>query len=92
MPIYEYKCKDCGKISEFLVGVGQQDEEISAEGESASGKKCSFCKSKNLEKIISESFISTSDHIIGSQGGKTCCGRDERCDTPPCSDGGVCRR
>jgi putative FmdB family regulatory protein len=82
MPIYEYKCKDCGKVSEFLVGVGKEQPEI----------KCSFCKSKNLDKIISGSFISTSGHIIGSQGGKTCCGRTERCDTPPCSDGGVCKR
>jgi len=82
MPIYEYKCKDCGKISEFLVGVTKDMPEI----------KCNFCQSKKLDKIISGSFISTSGHIIGSQGGKTCCGRAERCDTPPCSDGGVCRR
>lgn len=82
MPIYEYKCRDCGKISEFLIGVSGDAPEI----------KCSFCKSRNLEKIFSQSFISTSGNIIGSQGGKTCCGRTERCDTPPCSDGGVCRR
>jgi len=82
MPIYEYKCKDCGKISEFLVSVGQGTSEI----------KCKFCKSKNLDKIISSSFVATSGHIIGSQGGKTCCGRTERCDTPPCSDVGVCKR
>jgi ubiquinone/menaquinone biosynthesis C-methylase UbiE len=24
--------------------------------------------------------------------GHTCCGREERCETPPCSDGGTCRR
>jgi len=81
MPIYEYKCKDCGKVSEFLVGVSQGAPEI----------KCSFCKSKNLERIFSQSFIS-SGHIIGSQGGKTCCGRTERCDIAPCSDDGTCRR
>ena len=99
MPIYEYKCKDCGKVSEFLVGVGQQDEEISAEGArlpdgqgSASGRKCSHCGGAKLDKIISGSFISTGGHIIGSQGGKTCCGRTERCDTPPCSSDGVCKR
>ncbi len=82
MPIYEYKCKDCDKISEFLIGVGQEKVEI----------KCGSCGSKKLEKIFSQSFISTGGHIIGSQGGKTCCGRTERCDTPSCSDGGVCRR
>ncbi|MGE4356966.1 MAG: zinc ribbon domain-containing protein [Candidatus Omnitrophota bacterium] len=82
MPIYEYRCKDCGKVSEFLVGVGQSNSDI----------KCSFCKGKNLEKVISKSFISSAGHITGSQGGKTCCGRNQRCDTPPCSDGGGCIR
>jgi putative FmdB family regulatory protein len=82
MPIYEYKCKDCGRVSEFLVGVGQDTEEI----------KCKFCKSKNLEKIFSQGFISISSHIIGSQGGQTCCGRTERCAKPPCSDDGICKR
>lgn len=82
MPIYEYKCKDCGKVTEFLVGVGKDTPEI----------KCSFCNSKKLDKIFSQSFISTSGNIIGSQGGKTCCGRIERCDRPPCSDDGTCKR
>lgn len=82
MPIYEYKCRDCGKISELLVGVGQGSPEI----------KCAFCSSINLEKIISKSFISKNVSIIGSQGGGTCCGRTERCDKPPCSDNGTCSR
>ncbi len=82
MPIYEYKCRDCGEISEFLVGVGQEKIKF----------KCGSCGGIKLEKIFSQSFISTGGRIIGSQGGKTCCGRDERCDIPPCSDGGVCRR
>jgi len=82
MPIYEYKCRDCGKISEFLVGVGSDAPEI----------KCDFCKSKKLDKIFSQNFISKGGHIIGSQGGRTCCGRTERCDTPPCSDDGICKR
>ena len=82
MPIYEYECKDCGKMSEFLVGVSQDKLEI----------KCRHCGSRKLGKIISGSFISTSGNMISSQGSKTCCGRIERCDTPPCSDNGVCRR
>jgi hypothetical protein len=24
--------------------------------------------------------------------GTTCCGMDERCDTPPCSSDGICKR
>ena len=82
MPIYEYRCKRCGKISEFLIGVGQKNEEI----------KCKYCGGKKLDKIFSRSNISSSGNLIASQGGKTCCGQNERCDTPPCSDGGVCIR
>ena len=82
MPIYEYRCKGCGKINEFLIGVGQENIEI----------RCKFCQSKRLDKIFSQSFISKGGQIIGSQGGKTCCGRTERCDTPPCSSDGVCKR
>lgn len=82
MPIYEYQCKSCGKISEFLVGVTQRKTEI----------KCKHCGSRELNKIFSKSFISRGGNLIGSQGGQTCCGRTERCDTPPCSDGGICNR
>jgi len=30
--------------------------------------------------------------MIGSQDGLTCCGRTERCEKPPCSDDGSCKR
>ena len=82
MPIYEYRCKDCGKVSEFLEGVGEEKIE----------KVCKYCKSKELSKVFSKSNVSTGGHFIASQAGKTCCGKTERCDTPPCSDNGVCRR
>jgi len=42
MPIYEYKCSNCGKISEFL--------ELSAVSEV---KKCAHCGSDELEKQFS---------------------------------------
>ena len=82
MPIYEYRCEKCGEVSEFLVGVGQEKTEI----------RCKYCGSKDMSKMISATHVSTGRGIIGSQRGKTCCGRDERCDKPPCSDGGVCER
>lgn len=80
MPIYEYKCRDCGRITEAYIPVIKQDISLS----------CSHCQSKNLEKI----FSTPSSVRMGnsSSKGSTCCGRTERCDTPPCSDGGVCRR
>ena len=82
MPIYEYRCKDCGKVSEFLEGVGEGKVE----------KVCKHCKSEKLSKIFSRSNVSIGVNMVGSQGGTTCCGRTERCDTPPCSDGGACIR
>ncbi len=82
MPIYEYRCTDCGAISEYLVGVGKGHDDI----------KCRFCGGNHLEKVLSTANISTGGNMISSQGGKTCCGREERCNTPPCSAGGACRR
>ncbi|MBS4015880.1 MAG: zinc ribbon domain-containing protein [Candidatus Latescibacteria bacterium] len=80
MPIYEYQCKKCGTDSEFLIGVGQDQAEL----------KCKNCGSPELEKMFSKTAIGK-NNIIARQHGKTCCGRDERCDTPPCS-GGACQR
>ncbi|RKY32645.1 MAG: zinc ribbon domain-containing protein [Candidatus Omnitrophota bacterium] len=82
MPIYEFRCKDCSRISEFLFGVAGEQPEM----------KCRFCGSKKLEKIFSRSNVRANSNRIGSQGGLTCCGRTERCDTPPCSDNGICQR
>lgn len=82
MPIYEYRCKECGRVSEFLVGVGKETIEI----------KCVHCGSKIVEKIFSKSYIAKSGVSYSVNGGKTCCGRDERCDIPPCSNNGTCRR
>jgi putative FmdB family regulatory protein len=82
MPIYEYQCEDCGKISEFLIGVSREDDDI----------RCQYCGSEKMKKILSKSFVSASGNLIGSQGGKTCCGREERCEKPPCSTGGGRKR
>jgi len=78
MPLYEYRCRSCGSVSEFLVGFGEED--IS----------CRICGSKEMERILSLSHVSKSA-IIGKNKGLTCCGREERCEIPPCSEG-LCRR
>ncbi len=80
MPIYEYKCSDCGEVSEILTGMGSRDEPAT----------CKHCGSSDMERILSTSFISVKGGM--QKGGTTCCGRDERCDAPPCSSGGVCTR
>ena len=79
MPIYEYRCRECGETSEFLSGL--------KEGETIS---CRNCGSPNMERIMSavSFFGRTAERALGY----TCCGREERCETPPCSSGDMCRR
>jgi len=81
MPIYEYRCNQCGYVSEILTGVGSHGDL----------PFCKNCGSYNLQKLISaSSFISTDS---ARHTGTTCCGAQERCDSPPCSGGGGgCRR
>ena len=43
MPIYEYRCEDCGRISEFLL---IKTEEIVV-------PQCKRCKSKKMSRILS---------------------------------------
>ncbi|MCK4235165.1 zinc ribbon domain-containing protein [candidate division WOR-3 bacterium] len=78
MPLYDFKCKECGKVTEFLV---QKSNE---------SLKCPNCGSERLEKLLSiPATIRMGD---SSTRGTTCCGRNERCDTPPCSETGTCER
>ncbi len=78
MPIFEYLCKDCGELSEFILPASTSAEDL----------YCPSCKSLNLQKRISvpAGIITSSRDTSGS----TCCGREERCDIPPCSVGGHC--
>jgi putative FmdB family regulatory protein len=43
MPIYEYRCDDCGKISEFLL----------MKSEASFTPQCKRCKSKKMSRILS---------------------------------------
>jgi len=42
MPIYEYRCNQCSKVSEILVGVSSDNEAFT----------CKHCGSNDLEKIF----------------------------------------
>jgi putative FmdB family regulatory protein len=78
MPIYEYKCQECGRISEiFLRSLNSQDIQ------------CPACGSYKLDRLLSASYALKTD---ASTHGTTCCGKTERCQTPPCSSADTCRR
>lgn len=78
MPIFEYRCLQCGETSEiFLRNV--EDQNV----------RCPVCGGCKLDKLLSASYTLKTDV---SAPGTTCCGRAERCQTPPCSSDNTCRR
>jgi len=79
MPLYDFRCPVCGEMSEFLVP-------SSADGGTLA---CPSCGSQNLKKLISvPSLLKDRRNTAGA----TCCGREERCETSPCSTGERCLR
>lgn len=60
MPIFEYKCKKCGTVFEFLARAGQKPV-------------CPACKSRRLEKLIS-AFNAGAEKRKCPSGGSGCCG------------------
>lgn len=51
MPIYEFKCKHCGKIFDVIESFTEHDEHK---------EKCPQCKSDNIEQVIRAANIVTS--------------------------------
>jgi len=70
MPLYEYLCRDCGQVSEFLV------KTISG----VENQSCQHCGSTNTEKLLAAPMLLKGNTTVS---GQTCCGRTERCETPP---------
>ena len=73
MPMFEYRCNECGTVSEILTGVSREDPEV----------KCDDCDSNNVKKLISVMNFSVggsraSEPIAqcGAPMGETC----ERCE------------
>jgi len=77
VPIYDFKCRDCGRVSEIFI---RGTDQVAC---------CPDCGSDNMERLISASYMIK---MGTSAPGTTCCGRTERCEMPPCSTGGICRR
>jgi putative FmdB family regulatory protein len=78
VPIYEYRCGSCGRrVEVWLRASGDQPH-------------CPACGGSALEKLFSPAHACVSQDGRGSK--TTCCGQAERCDSPPCGEGGGCRR
>lgn len=78
MPIFEYRCLDCGAGFESIAVPGGEGRPT-----------CPECGSVALEKLFS---TFSTPHYSGGAGGLTCCGKEERCASPPCKSYGTCRR
>ena len=86
MPTYEYKCETCGLRFERQQSILE-----------ATLIECPECRGE-VRRIVSggagfilkDSGQGRIGHSAGAcsleQGGKTCCGLDERCGKPPCGD------
>ena len=89
MPTYDYLCESCGyKFEKFQK---MNDDPL---------KECPKC-GKVVKRLIGtgmgiifkgKGFYATDYMNNGPSLGGTCCGRAERCEKPPCSDDGVCKR
>jgi putative FmdB family regulatory protein len=76
MPIYEYECNECKKITELLIGVSQSKVQI----------QCAHCGSEKLKKKISSGFVST-----GSKPKQDFCPQKSCCQSSPsCMFGNGC--
>jgi putative FmdB family regulatory protein len=62
MPIYEYKCKECGHVFEAFQRIGADGSNLT----------CPVCNSKKPEKIFSAFASSGGDFTSGSFGGSSC--------------------
>ncbi len=68
MPIYEYLCSDCRKVSEFFVArMGGEPET----------RRCEHCNSKNIERA-------TSAPAVHQSAGKGACASPQSCPTGQC--------
>jgi len=74
MPLYEFFCPVCRTQRELLLSLSE-----------ASSAHCPECGGA-LERCLTAPAAYRNSHPRPA--GLTCCGREERCDTPPCGPGG----
>ena len=52
MPIYEYRCAECGRLFEKLVFAGEKEEEI----------QCPSCGAAEAQRQMSAAVVSSKNH------------------------------
>lgn len=84
MPIYEYKCRDCGTVTELLVGVTSEQPAIA----------CDDCGSEALDRLLSQVSFSIGagvGEMMESAGVSSCsCGDSCSCGSGGCTCGDSC--
>ena len=99
MPTYEYVCEACGYKFEKLQNMsdkplkecpecGKEIKRLIGKGMGVIFKGSGFYATDYKNNISSS--VRPARRSLGEGG--TCCGRTERCDKPPCSDDGTCKR
>jgi len=66
MPIHEYRCLTCGRVDEFMTGMGDKSDPL----------VCKECGGEGFERLLSSAkfSIGSAKHAEGSSG--RCCGSD----------------
>lgn len=82
MPIFEYKCKSCGTVSDILVGVTAEQPEVA----------CVECGNTDLVKLISAvNFSMGESHSPFHMAGGCACGHgEEACGCEQGAGAGAC--
>ncbi len=80
MPRYRFTCESCGQVTEVSRGMTEEK----------TPERCSHCGGIKLRRVFSSPAMSVKRASSGER--NVCCGRDEPCNAPPCSDSGVCQR
>jgi len=85
MPTYEYVCLSCGHRFEQF----QTMTEPSLSRCPECGEEIQRLIGAGMGVIFKGSGFYQTDYKSNTRSGKTCCGRSERCEKPPCSDEGT---
>ncbi|OPX21043.1 MAG: hypothetical protein BZ151_00985 [Desulfobacca sp. 4484_104] len=80
MPIYDFICPHCGAKRDMLLLPGDLGEDI----------LCPACGLGTLVRVVSAP--ASIPRTKGRAAGKTCCGRQEPCDQPPCHSHDSCKK